>query len=203
MTEPQRRRDWEERYAVQAVWTGNVNAHLKDWVRAHHAETPGAVIDLGCGEGGDAIWLAERGWRVTGVDFALSAISRAAAAARNRGADVTWIVADSAEWHAADPADLVSVAFLHEPPSVRTAVWRNAARAVAPGGTLLVAGHAPGEEGAVGPPAASRFAAEEVIAVVDQTWRCDVHEVHRDGVGRHAGHGMIDVVIALTRPASH
>lgn len=202
MTPVQRRRDWEERYGERAVWTGRVNAHLTDWVQVHRAGRPGTAIDLACGEGADAIWLAEQGWQVTGVDFSASAIARAKVAARDRGLEIAWRVADVTEWRSAASADLVSVSFLHEGRAVRIPVWKHASQAVAPGGTLLVTGHAPDDAGTVGPPAEYRFTPDEVIAAVGEPWRCDLREVRREGVSRHVGHVVTDVVIALTRRAA-
>lgn len=199
MTDDERQRAWEERYGASALWTGKVNAHLKEWVEAHPDMTPGTAIDVACGEGGDAIWLATRGWQVTGVDFARTAIGRARAAAHARDVEATWLVADLTTWVAENPADLVTVSFLHEPEDVRTAVWRSAARAVAVGGTLLITGHAPDDEGAPGPPPETRFAADEVVAALGAPWRADVRESRRDGIGRHAGHVVVDLIMTLTR----
>ncbi len=190
---------WESRYGASTVWTGKVNTHLKEWVDAHPQVTPGVAIDLACGEGGDAMWLASQGWQVTGVDFAQTAIDRASAASRARGVVVTWMVANLTEWKADKPADLVTLSFLHEPAPVRAAVWRVAAGAVGEGGTLVIAGHAPDVEGAPGPPPETRFTAEEVLAVLGEVWRADIHEAQRQGIGRHTGHVVTDVVITLTQ----
>jgi SAM-dependent methyltransferase len=209
MTDAARHQAWEERYGASVVWTGKVNAHLKEWVEAHPRLAPSTAtptadpsaraIDMACGEGGDAIWLASQGWRVTGVDFAKPAIDRAAAAAQARGVDVTWVLADLTAWVAEQPADLVLVSFVHESAHVRHAVWRAAARAVAAGGTLLITGHAPGKEDAPGPPPETRFTAAEVVAVLGESWRTEVREVHRQGIGGHAGQVVTDVIITLTR----
>lgn len=199
MTDPGKREAWEERYGAATVWTGKVNAHLKQWVDDHPRVKTGTAVDMACGEGGDAIWLASHGWQVTGVDFAQAAIDRAGAAAQARGVAATWVVADLTAWTAETPADLVTVSFLHEVFHVRAAIWRNAARAVAEDGTLLITGHALDVEGAPGPPADTRFTAEEVVAALGAPWHAEVREAYRDGIGRHAGHRMTDLVITLTR----
>ncbi len=199
MTDAERHQAWEARYGASAMWTGKVNAHLKEWIGSHPDTSPGTAIDLACGEGGDAIWLATRGWHVTGVDFARAAMVRATAAAEARGVEATWVVADLTTWVAEISADLVTVSFLHEPEHVRAAVWRSAARAVAEGGTLLITGHAPDVAGAPGPPAEMRFTAEEVVSALGAPWRADVREARRDGIGRHAGHVVIDLIMTLTR----
>ncbi|WP_291377858.1 class I SAM-dependent methyltransferase [Demequina sp.] len=199
MSDTKPRDVWEERYRASTVWTGKVNAHLTDWLGGPPQVRPGTAIDLGCGEGGDAIWLASLGWRVTGVDFAQAAIDRARVAARAKGLDVTWVVADLTEWAPHHRADLVTVSFVHEPEHIRAAVWRAAARAVADPGTLLVTGHAPDVDGAPGPPTDTRFTVDEVLAVLGEPWRAEVREVRRVGTGHHAGHAVTDVVMSLTR----
>ncbi|MFD3540934.1 SAM-dependent methyltransferase [Streptomyces sp. NPDC058662] len=136
---------WDERYRESdRVWSGNANAVL---VREAGGLAPGRALDLGCGEGADAVWLARRGWRVTGTDISEVALGRAAEHAAEAG------VADRVEWQRHDFAqsfpegefDLVSACFLHtygEFPRPR--ILRTAAAAVAPGGILLVVGHAGG-----------------------------------------------------------
>lgn len=103
----------------------------------------GRALDLGCGEGGDALWLAERGWQVTAVDISRTALDRGKAEARRRGLDVDWRQQDLAEGLPAGPYDLVSAQFLQSPVDFpRMDVLRRAADEVAPGGVLLVVGHA-------------------------------------------------------------
>ncbi len=199
MTDAARQQAWDARYGAAAVWTGKVNTHLQDWVETHPGAESATAVDLACGEGADAIWLAGQGWRVTGVDFSQAAIDRATAAARDRGVEVAWIVADLTGRVADEPADLVTVSFLHEPAHVRHAVWRTAASAVAEGGTLLITGHKPDAPGAPGPPPETRFTADEVIVALGAPWQARVRETDRDGVGHHAGYVMTDLIITLTR----
>jgi SAM-dependent methyltransferase len=137
---------WEERYASgQAHWSGRPN----DVLVAETADlTPGSALDVGCGTGGDAIWLAGRGWQVTGVDLSRTALARAAAAAAQAGvADrTTWQHADLTTWAPPEHTfDLVTSSFLHVPGGVRDAVVSRLAAAVVPGGTLLVAQHDPSD----------------------------------------------------------
>ena len=101
---------------------------------------PGKALDLGCGSGVLSLALAERGWTVTGVDFADTAISLAQAAAADRGLEVAFVVADVVEWKPAEPFDLVVSAFATPPRGTqRDAAFATARRSVAPGGTLIVA----------------------------------------------------------------
>ncbi|SEB59246.1 Thioredoxin reductase [Nocardioides exalbidus] len=136
---------WEERYSGDKVWSGKVNAQLA----AEAADlTPGRALDVGCGEGGDVLWLAERGWEVTASDFAEAALARVSEHAEEAG------VADRVETRRIDvrtfePAgetwDLVTAHFVHLPDGGMVDVVRRLASAVAPGGTLLVVGHAPND----------------------------------------------------------
>jgi 2-polyprenyl-3-methyl-5-hydroxy-6-metoxy-1,4-benzoquinol methylase len=135
---------WEERYSgAQTVWSGNPNAQL---VAEASGLTPGTALDVGCGEGGDVIWLAQQGWRVTGADFSTNGLARAARHAEAAG------VADRTDWWQVDARtfaagarqyDLVTTHFLHPPGGSMVDVTRRLAGAVAPGGHLLVVGHAP------------------------------------------------------------
>lgn len=199
MTDPESRRKWEERYGEAEVWSGRVNAHVEQWVHDHPTACDVTAIDLACGEGGDALWLANEGWSVTGVDFAAAAIARAQAEASHRGVHVTWVVADLTDWSAPQRADLVTLSFLHEPRPIREAVWATARDAVADGGTLLITGHAPDVESAPGPPPETRFTANDVVKFLGDPWRIEVREQRRGGKGRHAGHVVTDLIVAAQR----
>lgn len=147
-----KRDEWQRRYlAADRVWSGQANPWL---VEAVGDLPPSTALDLAAGEGADAIWLARHGWRVTAVDFAAAALERGEIAAEDAGvADrITWLCEDLATWRPADRFDLVSVQYLHGPPSVRAAVHAVAWRATA--GTLVIVGHDPHNliEGHGGPP---------------------------------------------------
>jgi SAM-dependent methyltransferase len=135
---------WEERYgSAERVWSGNPNPQL---VAAAEDLAPGTALDVGSGEGADAIWLAARGWQVTGVDVSQAALDRAARHAAEAGVDVTWRQADVRSWDPAEARyDLVSVQYLHLPGPVRDALHRRLAATVRPGGTLLIVGHHPAD----------------------------------------------------------
>ncbi|MFS0898943.1 class I SAM-dependent methyltransferase [Mycolicibacterium litorale] len=133
---------WEQHYgAKERVWSGRVNARLAETVEPL---APGRALDLGCGEGADAIWLARHGWQVVAADVSPTALARAAEDARTAG------VADRIEFQRHDFAeslpegrfDLVSAQFLHSPvPLDRDSVLHRAAARVAPGGLLLIVDH--------------------------------------------------------------
>ncbi len=130
---------WDERYGVaDRIWSGNPNAVLVDEVADL---PPGTALEAGCGEGGDAIWLAQQGWEVTAADLSSVALARAAEQAGRLGARVTWTHLDLTQEPAGGTYDLVSAFFLHLPKPARAQLWRHLAEAVAPGGTLLVVGH--------------------------------------------------------------
>lgn len=137
---------WDERYSGdEQMWSGRPNPQL---VAEVSALTPGTALDVGCGEGGDVIWLAQQGWQVTGADFSRAGLERAARHAAQAGvAERTdWWQVDAREF---DPRgrtwDLVTTHFLHPPDGGMVEVTRLLATAVAPGGHLLVVGHAPSE----------------------------------------------------------
>jgi SAM-dependent methyltransferase len=136
---------WEERYRDEGrVWSGRPNPLL---VREAGPLPPGTALDLGCGEGGDAIWLASQGWEVTAVDVSDTALRRGAEHARDAGvaAKIRWERHDLSQTFPEGSFDLVSAQFLHSPVAAdgeREAILRRAAAAVAPGGILLVVGHA-------------------------------------------------------------
>jgi 2-polyprenyl-3-methyl-5-hydroxy-6-metoxy-1,4-benzoquinol methylase len=134
------REDWNARYAQKAlVWTAEPN-------RLFAAEVgdlpPGRALDLACGEGRNAVWLAERGWRVTAVDFSDVALAKGARLAEARGVEVDWVVADVLDHEPeAEAYDLVVVLYLQLPHEELVRALRRASGAVAPGGTLFVLGH--------------------------------------------------------------
>jgi SAM-dependent methyltransferase len=103
---------------------------------------PGRALDLACGMGRNAIWLAQRGWQVTAVDYSEVALVEARRRAAAHGVEVEWLLADVTEWiPEAESFDLVCVFYLQLPAAERRAVLGQAARAVAPGGIVLVVGH--------------------------------------------------------------
>lgn len=135
-----RRSDWNKRYSgSELLWTAEPNRFL---VAETESLTPGRALDLACGEGRNTVWLAERGWEVTGVDFADVGLEKARALAAARGVDATWVEADLLGYDPPHLAfDLVAILYLQLPAEERADVLRKAAAAVAPGGTLLVVAH--------------------------------------------------------------
>ncbi|MEU8662718.1 bifunctional NAD(P)/FAD-dependent oxidoreductase/class I SAM-dependent methyltransferase [Actinoplanes philippinensis] len=136
---------WEERYrGKDAIWSGRPNPVL---VTEVSGLAPGRALDVGCGEGADAVWLAKQGWEVTAVDISTVALGRAAghAAAAGVGERITFRHADLQEDRPDQGYDLVSAQFMHLPPEPRRDLYTRLASVVAPGGTLLVVGHHPSD----------------------------------------------------------
>ena len=148
MSDPFSEEAWDERYRSRdALWSGNPNPKLVSEIADL---SPGVALDVGAGEGADAIWLAGRGWVVTAVDISAVALQRAAAHAAERGAElagrIEWQREDLTKW---DPGvgafDLVSVQYMHLLAEPRNAMFSRLAAAVAAGGTLLIVGHHPSD----------------------------------------------------------
>lgn len=132
--------DWNRRYeGAELLWTAAANRFL---VAEVGPMRPGRALDMGCGEGRNAVWMAERGWRVTAVDFADVGLAKGRELASARGVAVEWVHADLLGYEPpAGAFDLAAVLYLHLPATDRRLVHQRAVRALAPGGTILVVGH--------------------------------------------------------------
>ncbi|MHB1810736.1 MAG: class I SAM-dependent methyltransferase, partial [Solirubrobacteraceae bacterium] len=140
---------WDRRYSEHAhVWSGNPNAQLV----AYSGELdPGRALEVACGEGADAIWLARRGWSVTAIDVSPIALDKAGEHARQAGGQI----AARIQWRELDLVadepvklgefELVTSHYLHLPPELRERVLERLAAAVAPGGRLLLVAHHPSD----------------------------------------------------------
>jgi SAM-dependent methyltransferase len=135
-----RRDDWNRKYTEKdLLWSWNPNRFL---VVEAGGLTPGRALDLACGEGRNAIWLAERGWHVTAVDFSEVAIAKARERAARDGVEVDLVCLDLLEYEPEPRAyDLVLVLYLQLAAEERRIVLSRAADALAPGGTFLLVGH--------------------------------------------------------------
>ena len=134
------REDWNRRHGEAGPLFGvDPNRFL---VAEVDGLAPGRALDLACGAGRNAVWLAERGWTVTGVDFSDAALENARRLSAERGVEVEWVQADVRDWTPPAAAyDLVAILYLQIPADERRVVHGRAAAAVAPSGTLLVVGH--------------------------------------------------------------
>ena len=147
--------EWDSRYsATETMWSEEPNEFLVDKVADLE---PGRALDLGCGEGRNALWLAERGWDVTAVDFSRVAIERGRRWAEKRGVTVDFRAADVIDFEPEPGAyDLVIVVYLQLPHAEVRTVLDHASKALAPGGSILVVAHDLDnlERGHGGPPTA-------------------------------------------------
>ncbi len=168
---------WDERYRSQPQnWSGNPNPVLVTEVANL---PPGTALDAGSGEGADAVWLATRGWHVTGAELSTTALKRAAAQAEQLGLPVTWQHLDLTRQPASGTYDLVSAFFLHLPPVPRRTLFARLAAAVAPGGTLLIVGHDPSDSHTTMPRhglAEMGWTADEVADALGDGWTIVVAE---------------------------
>lgn len=183
---------WEDRYgASEQIWSGSPNGAL---VAEITDEPPGSALDVGCGEGADAVWLALRGWRVTALDVSAVALERARKLAKEAGVDIEWLHAGLLD-AAIGPErfDLVNAQY---PALLRTPAHdaeRALLAAVAPGGTLLMVHHADfdaehAKEHGFDP--ADYVAPADVLAALDDDWILQVNEtrprdVREGGGARH------------------
>jgi SAM-dependent methyltransferase len=155
--------DWDERYRERPlVWSAGPNLFVE---RELASATPGRALDLAAGEGRNAIWLASQGWDVEAVEFSPVAIEKGRQLAAAADVTVTWTLADLLAAPSLAPADLVLVAYLQLPAAQLQAALRHAARAVAPGGELLLVGHALRNlaEGTGGPQSAEVLWTEDLL----------------------------------------
>ena len=158
---------WEQRYSgSKRVWSGKVNATMASVV----AElSPGTAIDLGCGEGGDVLWLAEQGWTALGLDISSTAVGRALEEAAVRGLGVaSFEAADLDAWQPEpDSVDLVTASFFQSNVALdRTAILRRAMTALRPGGRLVTVSHAAPPSWAKDHPATMVSVQEEAAQLV-------------------------------------
>ncbi|HEV7973685.1 class I SAM-dependent methyltransferase [Amycolatopsis sp.] len=190
---------WEERYREKtAVWSGQPNQQLVD----EASDLPvGTALDVGCGEGGDTLWLASRGWKVTAVDFSTVALNRAAGHLGDLAEGVEWVHADLTKWTpSAGHFDLVTAQFMHLPTADREPLFARLADSVAPGGTLLIVGHCMNDlHVAAHRPPDMFFTADEVAKSLDPgQWEIVVAEERRRPAHPHEGEN-IHVADAILR----
>ena len=194
--------EWDGRYAdSEFLWTVTPNRFV---VQELSGLPPGQALDLACGEGRNAVWLAQRGWRVTAVDFSSVGLRKARQLAAERDVAVDWVLADLLDYQPpANAYELAFVAYLHIAADERAAVLRNACSALAAGGEILVIGHdlANLSEGVGGPQDPAVLYTPEVIAAelpglsVQRAERVR-RPVEVDGVV----HDAIDTLVRATRP---
>lgn len=200
------RHAWDDRYgSEQLVWSAGPNQFLVDEVGAT-VPAGRRALDLACGEGRNAIWLAGQGWRVAAVDFSRVGLDKAARLADDRGVDVEWVEADVTRWEPpVEGFDLVAVFYLQLAGDDRVAALGVACRAVAPGGTLLFVAHAADNlVRGVGGPQDDRvlYRAEEVASFVVAAGLTveKADQVERLVATPEGDRAALDVLVRAVRP---
>lgn len=197
------RDEWNERYAAAGglLWSAGPNRTLEAEVAGL---TPGRALDLACGEGRNALWLAERGWDVTGTDFSDVALARGREAARRRGVAVEWVLRDVLDFiPEPEGFDLVIVLYLHLPAPARRTVLDRASSALRNEGTLLVLGHDVTNpvRGYGGPQDPSvLYSPSDLAADVADLEVVKAEHVYRDVEKDGQRHVAIDALLRAVRP---
>lgn len=199
-------RAWDERYAAaDLVWSAGPNQSVEHELAGL---PPGRALDLGAGEGRNAIWLARQGWEVTATDFSQVALDKGRTVADDLGVTgVRWVRADATAWTERAAYDLVVMAYLQLPAGERRAAVQAAFHALWPGGTLLVVAHDSTnlDEGTGGPQdPAVLYTAEDVLADLAgegyETIRAErVARVVGEGHGEEPARTAWDCLVRLVR----
>jgi SAM-dependent methyltransferase len=174
--------EWDARYSERdgAMWSGRRNGRL---VAEVGALTPGRVLDVGCGEGADAIWLAQRGWTVTAIDISDVAVSRAREAAQLNGSAVEWVCGDALQVpFSARSFDLVSMQYPALPKAAGEAAIRTLLNTVRPRGLLLAVYHDLDDDHrehmkARGVDPADYIGADDLVRLLGDGFTVEVHAV--------------------------
>lgn len=208
--EPANEADWDHRYGGEQIWSGNPNGTLVAEVADLR---PGRVLDVGAGEGGDAVWLAEQGWAVTANDVSSRALARVAAAAEERGLRVECRHADANDVDPFETSafDLVSAQYASIPRTPDDRAVRHLLAAVAPGGTLLVVGHdlepmrhpidTAAQSRMFDPDAFVRVDDVARVLATEPGWEIERNERRPRPPGAASGHHVDDVVLRARRTA--
>ncbi|HTK61739.1 MAG TPA: class I SAM-dependent methyltransferase [Pseudonocardia sp.] len=192
---------WDARYCgTDLIWSAGPNRTVAEQVEGLAI---GTALDLGAGEGRNAVWLAEHGWKVTAVDFSVVGLEKAQEIARRRGVEIETVVADVLDFRAPGAFDLVVLAYLQLPMEQLAHVLQHSAAALSPGGTLLLVAHDRSNlvDGVGGPQDPEVLPTPEEVTAVLPGLRVERAELIRrpvevDGVTRYA----IDTLVRARRP---
>ena len=152
--------------------------------------TPGRALDIGCGTGGNAVWLAEQGWQVTAADYSVVAIEKGKRLAAERGVNIEFVVADASQYQPQGHYDLITCFYIQLFPQQRANMMAKMSRALAPGGTFLFVSHDKS-----GPPSGwsvedllSLTTPEEIVAELAELRIKEAFVLNHDAEGSHASH---------------
>lgn len=192
-----RREQWDRAYASSDLrWSIQPHRDVEEQLACVE---PGYAVELGCGDGRQAIWLASLGWRVTAVDFSRVAVGRGRKVAESHGLTVDWVVADVLRYELPGAVDLVMIVYLHIDPDGLASVLTKATAALAPAGRLLVVGwdrlNATNRTG--GPPARTLYDIEDLASATR-----GLHVLRADQVPQAGSPDAVDTLFYATRPRS-
>ena len=191
---------WDRRYRdTERLWSQNANALLVDFAAGL---PPGRALDVGAGEGRNAIWLARSGWRVTALDVSKVGLERAAKRAAEEGVELDCVASDWREHTPSSPVDLAVISFMHPHPGERATMFEWARESLVPGGHLFTVGVDLAEHGRRGPPDPERLYTPERLREALSSFevlRCE--GVAYEGESREGRRSVRDVVATARRPA--
>ncbi len=186
-----RQQKWNERYTKKdLIWSAAPN-HV--FVREVGTMKPGKALDVACGEGRNALWLAEQGWDVTGMDFSDVAIGKAKQIAAKRSLSINWIAADASSFELPQHEfDLAAILYLHTPPEERERWMANVINSIKPGGSFIYIAHDTSniEHGVGGPQDLSLLPSLEEITSTLTGFEIQKAEVVDRPVENDPGHGQ-------------
>ncbi|MEZ5551636.1 MAG: class I SAM-dependent methyltransferase [Pseudomonadales bacterium] len=184
-----RRETWNARYATkELIWSAGPNTLFAETVKSL---TPGHAIDAACGEGRNALWLAEQGWSVTAIDFSDVAIDKGRQIAARRALNIEWVTADLTELSLPrDSCDLLAILYLHTAPDERQIWLPNLISTVRSGGSFVYIGHDPSniEHGVGGPQDAALLPGVDALCAALPGFRIQRAEVVSRTVDSDPGH---------------
>lgn len=191
---------WDRRYGeADRLWPRNANALLTDFATRLPV---GRALDIGAGEGRNAIWLAKAGWNVTALDVSQVGLQRAAQRAAAEGVELECVAGDWRDHSPTTPVDLAVISFMHPHPDERAAMFERTRAALRPGGHLFTVGVHVTEHGRRGPPDPDRLympeRLQEALARFELV-RCET--MAYEGEGRDGPRRVVDVVAIARRPA--
>ncbi|HPE13849.1 MAG: class I SAM-dependent methyltransferase [Actinobacteria bacterium] len=187
---------WDDRYQdSELVWSATPNLFVAQYLSGR---TPGMAVDLGAGEGRNAVWLATQGWDVTAVDFSAAGLAKARSMAFEAQVELATVVSDVDHYHPTTPVDLVLLSYLQVPDEHQRRILRRAAEWLQPGGAVFVVAHdkANVDNGHGGPPDPDVcYTVENTVAALSEL-RIEVAELAQRPVD---GAVALDTVVLAVR----